>query len=640
MHATKPSKAIANARLPLLLIIVFAGFLLFPRAQRSSHVVHAFLAVSGAMTVWWAVLVALARRRGSPLLVEFVPPIRQHYIQACVQICLYAYWGWYWRPIYDQAPLILAQLFFLFAFDGLFAWSRGRVWRVASGPAPIVLSTNLFIWFVDDWFVLQFGMLIAGLLGKEFLKWNKEGRRTHIFNPSGFGLLVTAIVLITTGTTDELTLARPLAQTIDGPPQVFLVLFCLGLVVQHFFSVTLMTLAAAATIVLANQAYLGATGVYLFGSTNLPAAGFLGLHLLMTDPSTSPRTNLGRLLFGAGYGLGYMLMYDFLGSHGHLELYAKLFPVPILNLTVRALDHIGRSGWTGRVNQIWETAIAPRRMNALHMAIWAAVFVPLFLTGYFTPPHPGSSLLFWKRAFLEERPRAGYKLALVATGVVQRDPGGVYNELGVLSTDERFGRANPELQRPVAEWFALSLKTGSVHAARNLLLLAAFSDERVTPQLTTQALVKLQQATALAPNADDSFLLGLASEFGVGGPVDAGAAARHYRACGPDHALAAKGLARLAMNWPTIAIDPSVIATLERSAAGHDTESMWYLAHVHAKGRGVPADEAKARSWLEQAATKGLPQATAALQQKSLPAFAALERARMAKPSWSTAFPL
>ena len=29
-------------------------------------------------------------------------------------------------------------------------------------------------------------MITAGLLGKEFLRWTKDGRKTHIFNPSGF----------------------------------------------------------------------------------------------------------------------------------------------------------------------------------------------------------------------------------------------------------------------------------------------------------------------------------------------------------------------------------------------------------------------------------------------------------------------
>ena len=153
---------------------------------------------------------------------------------------------------------------------------------------PIVLSTNLFIWFRDDWFVWQFAMVTAGLLGKEFIKWTREGRRTHVFNPSGFGLACAATVLIATNSVD-LTWAKPLATTIEVPG-IYLFIFGIGLIVQYFFRVTLMTFAAAAVMIGAGLLYTQVTGVYLFASSNLPAAAFLGLHLLMTDPSTSPRT--------------------------------------------------------------------------------------------------------------------------------------------------------------------------------------------------------------------------------------------------------------------------------------------------------------------------------------------------------------
>src|SRR5690606_9886746 len=109
-------------------------------------------------------------------------------------------------------------------------------------------------------FVFQFAMVSAGLLGKEFVRWTREGRRTHVFNPSGFGLACAATVLIATGTTD-LTWAKPLATTIEVPG-IYLFIFALGLVVQHFFRVTLMTFAAVLVMVGINVAYTQATGVY------------------------------------------------------------------------------------------------------------------------------------------------------------------------------------------------------------------------------------------------------------------------------------------------------------------------------------------------------------------------------------------
>ena len=92
------------------------------------------------------------------------------------------------------------------------------------------------------------------------------------------------------------------------------------------------------------------TGVPYFLDSEIPSAVFLGLHLLVTDPSTSPRTPLGRLVFGVLYGLGVFGLYSLLGAIGAPTFYDKLMCVPLLNLSV-PLDRPrgrGRSG-SGRV---------------------------------------------------------------------------------------------------------------------------------------------------------------------------------------------------------------------------------------------------------------------------------------------------
>jgi hypothetical protein len=149
--ATAPSRPAIGARtpiaaqprwlcwLPLLLSVGLLGFLGLPRVQANAHLSWAFAGVGGAMVAWQIVLWWLHRRAGRALQVEAVPPVRQHYIQACVQLCLYLYWGWHWqqdgiRPIYAQAPLIVAQALFVYAFDALLAWSRGS--RVAPRVGP------------------------------------------------------------------------------------------------------------------------------------------------------------------------------------------------------------------------------------------------------------------------------------------------------------------------------------------------------------------------------------------------------------------------------------------------------------------------------------------------------------------------
>ena len=92
-------------------------------------------------------------------------PRPQHYIQMCCHLAVY-YWGWYWAPVYPFAPLLAAQLCFAYAFDILLAWTRRQPFSMGFGPVPIVFSTNLFLWFTDDWFAFQFLLIAVGFLGK------------------------------------------------------------------------------------------------------------------------------------------------------------------------------------------------------------------------------------------------------------------------------------------------------------------------------------------------------------------------------------------------------------------------------------------------------------------------------------------
>ena len=96
-----------------------------------------------------------------------------------------------------------------------------------------------------------------------------------------------------------------------------------------------------------NVVYTGSTGMYHFIDFNIHPAVFLGLHLLVTDPATSPRKNFGKVIFGAAYGAGVFVLYGWLGSLGAPQFYDKLLCVPVLNLTVRALDRasIALSAW-------------------------------------------------------------------------------------------------------------------------------------------------------------------------------------------------------------------------------------------------------------------------------------------------------
>jgi TPR repeat protein len=136
---------------------------------------------------------------------------------------------------------------------------------------------------------------------------------------------------------------------------------------------------------------------------------FLGLHLLVTDPATSPRKNFGRAIFGLAYGATVFGLYAWLESIGAPEFYDKLLSVPLLNLTVPALDRasIALSAWLAR--QTWVTggklrplqalsAWTPRQANFGFMGIWVALFGFMLVTGFLGGKHPGGDAAFWEQS--------------------------------------------------------------------------------------------------------------------------------------------------------------------------------------------------------------------------------------------------
>ena len=133
--------------------------------------------------------------------------------------------------MYDSAYLIAAQLVFAYAFDMVLTWSRRERYTLGFGPFPIIFSINLFLWFKVDWFYWQFLMIAIGFTVKELVRWNKDGRRTHIFNPSSFPLGLFSLVLIVTGTT-RLTWGPEIATTLFDAPHIYPLIFAVSLPAQ------------------------------------------------------------------------------------------------------------------------------------------------------------------------------------------------------------------------------------------------------------------------------------------------------------------------------------------------------------------------------------------------------------------------
>ena len=478
--------------LPLGFTIALAGMALLAPVRGNLRALWSFVGVALLLCAWNALLMARARHAGRTLRVDVVLR-RQHYLQACAQGSVLVYWGWYWRQVYDFAPFILAQLLFAYAFDMLLAWSRRNDYTFGFAPFPVIFSTNLFLWFKPDWFYLQFAMVAVGLTAKELIRWNKEGRRVHIFNPSSFPLAVFSLGLLITGAT-RITWGPEIASTQFYPPQMYLMLFLIGLPAQFFFGVTSMILSAVVTTYVFGRLYFAATGIYFFYDSYIPIAVFLGMHLLFNDPSTSPRTELGRILYGVLYGLGAVALYDWLGRAGLPTFYDKLLPVPLLNLSIQGIDRLARSKalrWLdpARIGQ----ALAPRRRNLAYMSVWASVFVVLSAVGGVGDHHPGQYLPFWRQACQEGRAYACPYLADLDQTYCDRGSGWACNEAGLM--DIALSRSGEDLRRldpaiaagPLRRGCDLGMDT----ACRNLdtLRTGAGSFASVPPRVTDYPII-------------------------------------------------------------------------------------------------------------------------------------------------------
>ena len=453
-------------RLPFSLTILFFAFSFTPHVQGNLVLVRSFWAATAILLLWQFLLFDSATRNRRKLHLE-VALRKHHYIQAAIQLAIFVYWGWYFRQVYDEADLILAQVAFAYVVDMLLCWSRREKWVLGFGPFPIVFSTNLFLWFKDDWFYLQFLMLAVGFLGKEFIRWNREGKRVHIFNPSAFSLGLFSLGLILTNGTD-ITWGIPIASTLKLPPNIYFFLFLLGLVVMYFFSITLVAAFAAATMFGLSAAYTSVTGVYYFLDAEIPIAVFLGLHLLVTDPSTSPRSGTGKMIFGVLYGAGVFALFSVLGWLGVPTFYDKLLCVPFLNLSVRAIDRLAASPRMGWLRLEWlRLPLSPAQINLAHIGVWIAFFLTMAGIGSAGDFHEGATVPFWQGTCDDGLRKGCENLVRVETFNCEDGSGWACNELGIHTAEGLLGVPEAEASSVL---FSRACELGFIAGCTNMIL--------------------------------------------------------------------------------------------------------------------------------------------------------------------------
>lgn len=320
---------------------------------------------------WGAALVALVvavvvRRSGGGTITTSVRLQPNHMIPSIFQVLIFSYWALYWEPLIDHAWALGVQLLFAYTLDVAIGVWTDRAWRIGLAPVPIVLSTNLFVWFTGSGFWLFFLVASIALLSKAALK-RESG---HIFNPSALGLAAVGLICIPLPAPD---FCYDIAHELNVTPSMTEFLILVALIAQLRVPVVLVSLGAAASLWASVEVpiflsrFLSLDGLETF-STLVPiwywAPVFLVLALLATDPKTIPNTPAGKLLFGLLLGGGIALASAGLTVAGHNDFMAKVIPVPLVNLLVPWCDRVG-----ARLDPRLRPALEPL-WNWAHVSAW------------------------------------------------------------------------------------------------------------------------------------------------------------------------------------------------------------------------------------------------------------------------------
>ena len=272
-----------------------------------------------------------------------------HALPAVLQTIIFSYWALYYRELGDYLPAIGIQVLFVFVMEAALSFASGRVWRASFGPLPITLSTNLFVLFTYGQGYLTLLALTLALLSK---RWIRRGGR-HVLNPSAFG----------TGVVGLLTLFFPAIGYGDSAYQFALapnmteLVLLLALIVQLRVPVVLVSASAVAGLLFVGLV----TGRISFSPFWAPVT--LVIVLLATDPATSPRTAVGRLLYGFSVGVLMRACGSTLEHVFDHDFYGKVLGVLLANCFVPWFDLLA-----ARIK--FKLSWLEPKFNPAHVALW------------------------------------------------------------------------------------------------------------------------------------------------------------------------------------------------------------------------------------------------------------------------------
>jgi hypothetical protein len=373
-----------------------------------------------------------------------------------------------------------------------------------------------------------------------------------------------------------------------------------------------MTLAATVVLCILNLAYTAQTGVYFFVDSNIPIAVFLGLHLLVTDPSTSPRTNLGKFIFGTLYGLGVWVSYAILRDFGLPSFYDKLLVVPFLNLSVRLIERCTTVGALGRLSR-WETAFGLQKLNLVHLGCWTLLFATMLGTGFVEAPHPGESIAFWRKAAEDKKPHAAQNLISMLQDRAGHGVGEACNELGLIYVEGKLAKKDPAA---ALRFFASACDLGYEGGCENAGIQILFHGVPASDAEAAHIFDHLEKESDRGTNGLCCYLAGCAYDTGRGRKLDKVKARAFYaRGAALGDLGSCKNLARMEINAEGGPADHADAARcLEKASSAKDPESCMRLAFMYHNGDGVARNEQRAIELLEEACALGAPEACQTLQ--------------------------
>jgi hypothetical protein len=321
----------------LLNLPLFSTFM-----QSNAFTFYAILAVNALL-----IFVAIASRKQVRFATDGIPfrNILPLIVQGSVQSSVFFYVIFMTgssetqQIVLSRIPLIFYQLVFAFIFDYLFIICRGKVYRPEFYVIPLVMSINLFLWFVDNYFILHLAMIVVGVLIKTYVvRKEPNGKYSNIFNPSFIVLALCACFIISFNLHKHIYDIE-IATIYDSTPGFDLFVFCAGcftLWLPNSYVESMGAYSAIMFIDYLSETFFGYRIIYQLAGGSLMVAIMLGI----TDPKTSPQTKAGKFFFGASFGacLIFVNFLTYLFNTAVHDYYSKIISIPTLNLFTKKFD--------------------------------------------------------------------------------------------------------------------------------------------------------------------------------------------------------------------------------------------------------------------------------------------------------------